>query len=157
MKQLLKRLRGAIGTGVTWALGWGGLGAVHGFLVGYFRPWQWELYNPILATALGYGVAGFIAGSGFGVLLASLDSAGWGDVAATAVVTATLGGLSAIATLRVARTGPLSGSADDEAITKGIRAELLARPVPDWVQGHIKEGDRKEPARASINPDRDDA
>jgi len=176
LKRIFQRLRGALGTGLTWAAGWGVLGAVHGFLVGFFKPWQWELYNPILSTALGYGIAGFIAGTGFGALLASLDrkktlasltyrrlgawgaaggalvpvlvhltrgltsSAGWGDVAVTALMTATLGGLSAVATLRVARGALPSGSTGADAITQGISTDLLSEPVPDWTKGSVNHG-----------------
>ena len=164
MKSIFQRLRGALGTGLTWAAVWGVLGAVHGLLVGFFNPRHWEFYNPIITTAMGYGIAGLIAGAGFGALLASLDrnktlesltygrlgawgaaggalvpvlvhltrgltsSAGWGDVAATALVTATLGGLSAIATLRVARGARPPGPTGDEAVTEGTGTELLAEP-----------------------------
>ena len=48
MKVILQRLRGALGTGLTWAAGWGVLGAVHGLILGIFKPWQWEFYNPIV-------------------------------------------------------------------------------------------------------------
>ncbi len=176
MKRISQKLRGALGTGLTWAAGWGMLGAVHGFLVGFFKPWQWELYNPILSTALGYGIAGFIAGTGFGALLASLDrsktlasltyrrlgawgaaggalvpvivhltrgltsSAGWGDVAVTALLTATLGGLSAVATLRVARGALPSGPTPTDAITEGLNTDLLSEPLPDFSRASVNQG-----------------
>jgi len=71
--RLLRRVRGALGTGLTWAAGWGLLGAVHGFLVGMWKPWQWALYNPVSTTAFGYALAGLIAGTGFSCLLSWMD------------------------------------------------------------------------------------
>ena len=166
MRVFLRRLRGALGTGLTWAVGWGVLGAVHGLLIGIIKPWQWEFYNPILTTALGYGIAGLVAGTGFAALLASLDraktleglsfrrlgvwgaaggalvpvlvhltrgltsSAGWGDVAVTALVTATMGGLSAAATLRVARTALPPGPAEEGEIAGAAGPDLLTGPGP---------------------------
>jgi hypothetical protein len=68
--RFLRRLRGAVGTGLTWAAGWAVLGGIHGFVIGALRPWHWEFYNPVLTTAVGYAVGGLIAGTGFGAILA---------------------------------------------------------------------------------------
>lgn len=62
MNRLLKRIRGIIGTGVTWALAWVGLGAVVGAFVGYPASF-------LLRIALSNSVSGFIAGSAFAVIL----------------------------------------------------------------------------------------
>jgi hypothetical protein len=170
IKSIFRRLRGALGTGLTWAAGWGVLGAVHGLVLGIFKPWQWEFYNPILTTARGYAIAGLIAGTGFGALLMALDrgktlgalsyrrfgawgaaggalvpvlvhltrgltsSSGWGDVAATALVTAILGGLSAVGTLRVVRNGLLPDSAEEspDELESGQK-RLLPEPKGETV------------------------
>lgn len=160
----LRKIRGALGTGVTWAAGWGVLGAVHGLILGLVRPWHWIYYNPIVTTAWGYALGGMIAGTGFATLLAWLgrrqklreisrlrvaisgvmggavlpvlvhvtrgltSSAGWGDVALTACVTAVLGAGSALASLWIARRGgdgPKGAHGDPEP-------QSLSRPVPDW-------------------------
>ena len=73
MKGLLRRLRGIIGTGLTWAVGWAGLwGAV--LLVGAgLGRFQWLDFGSFVTAELGVAVIGFIAGSGFGVLLSILE------------------------------------------------------------------------------------
>jgi len=73
MGTLLRKLRGILGTAVSWAVAWGVLGAAYGVVLGIRNPRYWELANPILDTGIGLAVAGFIAGSGFGGLLGWLD------------------------------------------------------------------------------------
>lgn len=171
--KIWKRLRGALGTGLTWAAGWAVLGGIHGFVIGALKPWQWELYNPVLTTAVGYAVGGLIAGTGFGAALAWIgrreslqrisrfkvalcgaiggaalpvivhltrgltSSAGWGDVALTASVTALLGAGSAVASLWIARRS------DDEpgrTLDDAVEREMLSSPAPDWNPGSVREG-----------------
>jgi hypothetical protein len=60
MRQLIRRLRGVIGTGLTWALGWAGFSAVVGAIFGAFS---------IPRLALVGGAMGFIAGGAFGLIL----------------------------------------------------------------------------------------
>ena len=62
MKRVLQRLRGIVGTGLTWAAAWVGLGAGIGALTGM------EL-GFILQIALGNSVSGFLAGASFAVIL----------------------------------------------------------------------------------------
>jgi hypothetical protein len=62
VKRLLRRIRGIIGTGVTWALAWVGLGAGIGALTGF--PLSY-----LLRMAMNNSVAGFIAGASFAVIL----------------------------------------------------------------------------------------
>ena len=62
MNRLLKRIRGIVGTGVTWALAWVGLGAVVGALVGYPVGFLFRI-------ALSNSVSGFLAGSAFAAIL----------------------------------------------------------------------------------------
>ena len=73
MKRFLQRLRGIIGTGLTWAVGWMGfygvvilpILAVFGLIGGGA--------SFILNTFIGVGIAGFVAGSAFGVVLSILE------------------------------------------------------------------------------------
>jgi hypothetical protein len=60
MKGFLRRLRGVIGTGLTWALGWAGFFGVLGVIFGAYS---------VPRLALVGGFMGFIAGSAFGVIL----------------------------------------------------------------------------------------
>lgn len=62
MKRLLRRIRGIIGTGLTWAAAWIGLGAGIGALAGYPLTY-------LVRIALSNSVGGFIAGSAFAVIL----------------------------------------------------------------------------------------
>jgi hypothetical protein len=62
MERFLKRIRGIIGTGVTWALAWVGLGAVVGALVGYPVSFLFRI-------ALSNSVSGFLAGAAFAGIL----------------------------------------------------------------------------------------
>jgi hypothetical protein len=62
MKRLLRRIRGIIATGVTWAFAWIGLGAGLGVLAGF--PLSY-----LLRMALNNSVSGFLAGASFAVIL----------------------------------------------------------------------------------------
>lgn len=62
MKGLLRRVRGIIGTGLTWAMAWIGLGAGIGALAGF-------QFSMILRIALSNSVGGFLAGATFAVIL----------------------------------------------------------------------------------------
>lgn len=63
MKGWLRRLRGAVGMGVTWAIGWFGLGALLG-LVAFGMDASGTLINAFVS-----GAAGFLGGSVFSVVL----------------------------------------------------------------------------------------
>lgn len=159
--RLIRRLRGALGTGLTWAGGWGVLGAIHGAVIGAIKPWQWDLYNPVTTTAFGYAIAGLVAGTGFGALLAVLDRrttiahlsrvrvAIWGAAggALVPVVVHLTRGLTSSAgwgdvALTASVTG-LLGAASALATLKLARRtpdaletqrerEMLSEPAPDW-------------------------
>jgi hypothetical protein len=60
MKQFLRRLRGIIGTGLTWAVGWAGLFGVVGAIFGAYS---------VPRLALVGGFTGLIAGGAFAVVL----------------------------------------------------------------------------------------
>ena len=66
MKQFLRRLRGIIGTGLTWALGWAGSVFV---LAGLFGL-RWDVIFWAMRNA---AITGFIAGGSFGVVLGVLE------------------------------------------------------------------------------------
>ncbi len=73
MKRFLQRLRGIIGTGLTWAVGWAALwGLVLLTFAGLGRLSGWD-FGLILRAEFLVGGAGFIAGSAFGVVLSILE------------------------------------------------------------------------------------
>jgi hypothetical protein len=73
MKGFLRRLRGIIGTGLTWAFGWAGLYGAFLFVMWAFgADAQWELL-PVLQLVFRVGTYGFVAGSTFGVVLSVLE------------------------------------------------------------------------------------
>jgi len=72
MRKWLRRIRGALGTGLTWAAAWGGVGAILG-LLGFLGPpfLGPSFMEPLggLLAAVSFGVAGFIAGASFSTVL----------------------------------------------------------------------------------------
>ncbi len=73
MKGFLRRLRGLIGTGLTWAVGWTVLwGGVLLLMAGFDLLEGWDLWYTARAL-LGVAGVGFVAGSGFGALLAAFE------------------------------------------------------------------------------------
>ena len=62
MERILRRIRGIIGTGLTWAAAWIGLGAGLGALAGF--P-----LGSLFRLALSNSVGGFIAGASFALIL----------------------------------------------------------------------------------------
>ncbi len=73
MNRLFRLIRGVIGTGLTWALGWAALwGAILLVMGGFGLLEGWDLRYTLRAELLVAG-AGFIAGSSFGVVLSVLE------------------------------------------------------------------------------------
>ena len=66
MKQFLRRLRGIIGTGLTWAVGWAGT------VVGVYLLFGGSLQFIGMAAFIG-STWGFIAGVGFAVILSIVE------------------------------------------------------------------------------------
>ena len=68
MKKWLKRIRGAIGMGVTWAAGWAPVGAVTGLIAGVVLG---GVPLGVIATnyAALFGVLGFVGGTIFSTVL----------------------------------------------------------------------------------------
>jgi hypothetical protein len=74
MKQFLRRLRGVIGTGLTWAVGWMGvIGLVFFPVLALFGRPIFSDFGLYLYNVLIVGVLGFIAGSSFGLVLTALE------------------------------------------------------------------------------------
>ncbi len=63
MRKLLRRLRGAVGVGLTWALGWGLVGA----LLGLVQLPGWVGFGH--ASFLGFALVGLLSGGAFSVAL----------------------------------------------------------------------------------------
>ena len=97
MKGLLRRLRGVVGIGLTWAIGCGLVGALLTAILRIFRPGDFDAgENELVAAAL-FAMAGFLCGSAFSVLfalaerrravddLSVLRAAVWGGLGAAAL------------------------------------------------------------------------
>ena len=73
MMGFLRRLRGIVGTGLSWALGWAGVWGVFLLVMaGLGRLQGWDFWYTVRAELL-VGGGGFIAGSVFGVGLSILE------------------------------------------------------------------------------------
>ena len=75
MKGFLKRLRGVIKTGLTWAIGWPVLFSLimlGEIVIGRAHPSTWVLKEQLVGFVF-ISAIGFIAGSVFGVLLSILE------------------------------------------------------------------------------------
>ena len=69
MKSWLKRIRGTIGVGLTWAVGWGLFGGIQWFI----RAGAEFGVELALSLGLQYAVAGFVAGVTFAAVLRLTD------------------------------------------------------------------------------------
>ncbi len=71
MKRWLKRIRGAFGTALTWAIAWSGVGATFGL------TWGGNSGRGIAASIvdgfIGWAILGFVAGATFSVVLGSAE------------------------------------------------------------------------------------
>ena len=65
---LLHKIRGLAGVGITWGALWGLIGAGVGLVIGMVTPGAWDWYNPILTWAFGIGAYGVVSGVGFATL-----------------------------------------------------------------------------------------
>ena len=74
MKRFLRRIRGIIGTGLTWAVGWMGLIGLVVFPV--LALFGWPIFSDFglyLINVRIVGVLGFVAGSSFALVLSALE------------------------------------------------------------------------------------
>ncbi len=93
MKKWLKRIRGALGMGLTWAAVWAGVGALIPLVSGLFSVGGFAvvLFGEFVMVAT-YGMLGFVGGAAFSVVLGITEGrrrfdemslprfAGWGAV-----------------------------------------------------------------------------
>jgi hypothetical protein len=97
MRGFLRRCRGVVGMGLTWAVAWSALFFTLGVVIGIFDPDSIDPgEEPILIARIG-ALIGFVAGAGFGLLISlaearkklvhlSLMRAGlWGAIASSAL------------------------------------------------------------------------
>lgn len=75
MGDVLRKLRGLTGVGITWGAAWATIGAGVGYALGLASPEIWTWSNPVAEWALGIGLYGFVSGVGFGGLLSLRESA----------------------------------------------------------------------------------
>ena len=110
MKKWLKRIRGAVGMGLTWAIAWSGVGAILGLVSGVIFGGGFIDVFPGFFIG---GMAGFIGGGAFSVVLGIAEGrrtfeemslprfAGWGAVGGLLLFVLLGGGVGAF-TLRAA-------------------------------------------------------
>jgi len=67
MKKWLRRIRGAIGMGLTWAAGWAPVGAITGWLTAVFLGFPSGVVTANYAVM--FGVLGFVGGTIFSTVL----------------------------------------------------------------------------------------
>ena len=97
MKRLLRRLRGVVGIGLTWAVGWGLVGGILTAALWAFRPQDFDTGENVMMGAALFAMAGFLCGSAFSLLfalaerrravndLSVLRAAVWGGIGAAAL------------------------------------------------------------------------
>ena len=126
MNRWLKRIRGAVGIGLTWAVVWGGVGAILRFVVGVISgaPFD-ELATGVFGVFSTFAILGFVGGVAFSTVLVIAEDrrrfdemslprfAGWGAV----------GGLLLAALMFTVGWGSTPG----DAIFMGIMPLLGAR------------------------------
>ena len=73
MKKWLKRIRGAVGMGLTWAVAWSGVGGIYGLAMAILI----DVGGPVgfaATVALYFAAYGFVGGSAFSVVLGIAES-----------------------------------------------------------------------------------
>jgi len=152
MKGLLKRIRGLLGTGVTWGALWAGIGAGVGAVLGVLSPGLWAVGNPVLDWAVGMGLYGLVSGVGFGAVLSLTEGrktlsdlslgrvAAWGVLGSAMVplLFGAIGMFPASTTLvdvleAVLLTSVLGGTFAPGAVVLARRAELTAAEEPEML------------------------
>lgn len=69
MTDRIRKLRGLLGTGLTWGLGWAIVTAITGLVIGFFDPDSIDPGESVLGMTAIVGFVGFVSGVAFGVLL----------------------------------------------------------------------------------------
>ena len=154
MGNLIRKIRGLMGVGITWGALWGVIGAGIGLTIGIISPGAWDWTNPILDWAFGIGVYGVVSGVGFATLLSLREGrktifdlslrrvALWGVLGSAAVplLFNALGLLPPGSTLfeilgAVAVTGFMGGTFAPGSVAIARRAALKAgeeHPLLEW-------------------------
>jgi hypothetical protein len=73
MRSFLRKIRGALGIGVTWAVAWAAIFAALSIVVGIFDPASIDAGEGPLSLGVIGGIFGFISGVAFGATLAVAD------------------------------------------------------------------------------------
>jgi hypothetical protein len=134
MTQLVRRLRGALGIGVTWGVLWAAIGLVLGVILGVVRPEDIDPGEGPGKIASVLGLVGFLSGLGFAGLFSLAERrrtihelslgrvALWGLLGAAAIplltgadasvgfITGPMGAVFAATSVAAARRGTLRGA-----------------------------------------------
>ena len=154
MGNLIRRIRGLAGVGITWGALWGVIGGGIGLAIGILSPGAWDWTNPILDWAFGMGLYGAVSGVGFATLLSLGEGrktlfdlslrrvALWGVLGSAAVplLFNAMGYFAAGTTVAeilgaIAVTGVLGGTFAPGAVAIARRAALSAgeeHPLLEW-------------------------
>ena len=74
MYTFLRKVRGALGMGLTWGATWGTIAATLGVVIGVFDPASIDPGESPLVMGAVLGIQGFVAGVGFGVFLSFAEA-----------------------------------------------------------------------------------
>lgn len=153
MGNLIRRIRGLAGVGITWGALWGVIGAGIGLVVGIVSPGAWDWTNPILDWAFGMGLYGVVSGVGFATLLSLGEGrknildlslrrvAIWGVLGSAAVplLFSAMGSFASGTTMTeilgaIAVTGLLGGTFAPGSVAIARRAALSAGEEPPLLE-----------------------
>ena len=107
MRGFLRRIRGLIGTGLTWAVGWAVLWGVPVLIAAGFGALEGLTAGMFLIGALFVAGCGFIAGSAFGMILSIFErKKGLADLSVKRIglmggIVGALGGLALVAIFEI--------------------------------------------------------
>jgi len=140
MNRFLRKLRGVLGTGLTWGVLWAAIGLAVGLIVGVVDPDSIDPGEAPIIIAAFVGIGGFISGVTFGTILSiaegrksildlSLSRAAlWGILGAAAlpllagkidqlIITCPLGALFAMGSVAIARRAQLHDANESKLLT----------------------------------------
>ena len=149
MNSLLRKLRGMLGVGITWAVGWAIVMFIIGSIIGVVDPDAIDPGEEPWRLALMVSTVGFISGSAFALIFSSaerrksirdlsvLRSAFWGALGGAAlpllttmndsilVNTIPLGAIFAASTVAIARRAALREAEQLETLPEGSDSSRL--------------------------------
>jgi hypothetical protein len=150
MSSWVRRLRGALGVGLTWFIGWGALMYALATVIGIVDPSQIDQGEEPWRLGLLVGTVGFVSGTVFAAVLASAErrrsvqdlslgrAALWGTIGGAAlpllttmndtvlVNTIPLGVLFSTATVAIARRAALREAREPDSLPAGPAPRLKA-------------------------------